>query len=229
VFIDTRKIIMTIKKISTSIIQDITENVTSDMSEHDKDEMAIPSYLHKNPLIPWLMWKRYETISELIDHNGEQVLEFGCGLGLFLNELSTKYTKLYAIDLFPKFAIALTKKIDINVQFINDVSDLEDNSLDTIVAADVLEHIEDLKSIIIPFHNKLKPSGRLIVSGPTESIIYKLGRIVAGFGDKGDYHHTNIDKLIAGITENGFRLISVKRLPYPFLPALFKICLFEKV
>ena len=54
---------MSIKKISPKIIQDITENVTSDMSEHDKDEMAIPSYLHSNPLIPWLMWKRYETIS----------------------------------------------------------------------------------------------------------------------------------------------------------------------
>jgi len=219
---------MTIKKIPKSIILDITENVASEMSDHDKDEMAIPSYLHKNPFIPWLMWKRYESVSELLDNNGEKALEFGCGLGLFLNELSTKYKKLYAIDLFPEFAVALTKKIKINVQFIQDVNEIDNSSLDTIVAADVLEHIEELESVIKPFHNKLKPSGKLVVSGPTESIMYKLGRIVAGFGDKGDYHHTNIDKLIVGITKNGFKLKSVKKLPFPFLPTLFKICQFEK-
>jgi 2-polyprenyl-3-methyl-5-hydroxy-6-metoxy-1,4-benzoquinol methylase len=220
---------MRIKIISPSIIQDIVENVTSEMSEHDKDEMAIPSYLHKNPLIPWLMWKRYETISLLLNNSGnKKALEFGCGLGLFLSALSSKFNIVYAIDLFPQFAMALTKKLKLNTQFINDVNDLDNKSLDVIVAADVLEHIEELDVVLNNFHNKLNSSGQLIVSGPTESIVYKAGRILAGFGDKGDYHHTNIDNLINDITNNGFKLMSVKRLPFHFLPCLFKICLFEK-
>jgi SAM-dependent methyltransferase len=200
------------------------------MSDHDKDEMAIPSYLHKNPLIPWLMWKRYETISLLLNNSDKKkALEFGCGLGLFLNELSSKFENVYAIDLFPKFAIALTKKLEIKPQFINDVNDIDNEALDVIIAADVLEHIEELDVVLNSFHNKLKPSGELIVSGPTENFIYKAGRIIAGFGDKGDYHHTNIDNLIEDITNSGFKLKSLKKLPFSFLPCLFKICLFEKV
>ena len=35
------------------------------MTAHDRDEMAIPSYLHWNPLIRWLMWRRYEVVAEL--------------------------------------------------------------------------------------------------------------------------------------------------------------------
>lgn len=221
---------MSLKKIPPSMIQDIIENVTSGMSEHDKDEMAIPSYLHKNPLIPWLMWRRYETISIFLNSSDKKnVLEFGCGLGLFLNELSAKFENVYAVDLYPKFAMALSEKLKITTQFINDVNDLDNENLDVIIAADVLEHIEELDVVLNNFHNKLKSSGQLIVSGPTESIIYKAGRVIAGFGDKGDYHHTNIDNLIEDITNNEFNLKSVKKLPFPFLPCLFKICLFEKV
>jgi 2-polyprenyl-3-methyl-5-hydroxy-6-metoxy-1,4-benzoquinol methylase len=69
------------------------------MTEHDRDEMAIPSHLHWNPLIRWLMWRRYEVVDELAAiAPGERVLEFGCGLGLFLPALAARAGAVYAVD-----------------------------------------------------------------------------------------------------------------------------------
>ena len=188
--------------------------------------MAIPSYLHWNPLIRWLMWRRYEYISYLSGYLRKMsVLEFGCGTGVFLPELATKCTNVYAIDLFPEYAKILCKELNLEVCFKDNMTELQDASLDIIIAADVLEHLNDneLDEYLAMFSKKLRSSGRLIVSGPTENIIYKIGRTLAGFANKGDYHHTNINKLIATINKR-FDLQRIKSLPFTFPPYLFKVC-----
>lgn len=219
-----------IQKIS---IQKLNELLSSDIphiSNHSKDEMAIPSYLHRNPLIRWLMWKRYEYISKLSGFSADMsVLEFGCGIGLFLPELDDKCNVVYAIDIFPEYAKILSKELNLNIFFIDNLSNIEDSSLDIVVAADVLEHLDhnELIGYLNIFSRKLKDGGRLIISGPTESIVYKIGRIFAGFSDKGDYHCTNIDNLI-GVTSDYFNLIRIKCLPFKIPPFLFKVCEFRK-
>ncbi len=190
--------------------------------------MAIPTYMHQNPLIRWLMWKRYDCLAEMLDINSGTVLEFGCGIGLFLSELDKHYSQVFAIDLFPQYAMTLSQNKNLNVKFLDSLDEIEDGSLDTIVAADVLEHIENLDEYLTVFDSKLKPGGKFLVSGPTESPLYKLGRIVAGFGDKGDYHHTNIYKLIDAIEQFGFEKGAIINLPFPVMPPLFKICAFKK-
>lgn len=220
---------MTIERTSTAEISAATAIAVANISEHDRDEMAIPSYLHSNPLIRWLMWKRYETIATMLKpEKNSSVLEFGCGVGLFLPHLCATYNQVFAVDLFPQYAQSLSAKKDITPVFINDVAELSDGALDAIVAADVLEHIEELDDYLALFHRKLKPNGQLLVSGPTENSLYQFGRYIAGFGDKGDYHHTNIDKLINAISQAGFSCLQTKRLPLAVLPCLFKVCEFTK-
>lgn len=214
-------------KMSVSEIRNISSIVIDNITEHDRDEMAIPSYLHANPLIRWLMWQRYEVIAGMLPSSSNtSALEFGCGIGLFLSELRNRYSKVYAIDLFPQYAMELARRNGLDITFVKNLDELPDHSLDVIVAADVLEHIENLDEYLRIFHTKLKPEGQFIVSGPTENIFYKLGRYAAGFGDKGDYHHTNINKLIQDITGYGFKLVEEKSLPFDYLPSLFKICRF---
>lgn len=91
--------------------------------------------------------------------------------------------------------------------------------MDIIVAADVLEHIDvdKLDKFLITFYQKLKGRGRLIVSGPTENFVYRIGRIIAGFAGKGDYHHTNIDRLIEKI-QKYFILEKTNYLPFKVPP-----------
>jgi 2-polyprenyl-3-methyl-5-hydroxy-6-metoxy-1,4-benzoquinol methylase len=190
------------------------------------DEMAIPSYLHPNPLIRWLFWKRYDVVAQLSELNDRATaLEFGCGIGMFLPTLAARTEHVFAIDLFPQYAQEVVRRLGLGskVTFASGIDDIPDHSLDLIVAADVLEHLADPRSLVSAFRRKLRPNGRLVVSGPTESRLYKLGRILAGFGDKGDYHVTNIDRLETDIKESGYRHLQVVHLPFNFLPPLFKI------
>jgi len=71
-----------IQKISIQKLNELLSKDIPHISNHNKDEMAIPSYLHWNPLIRWLMWRRYEYISHLSGFSRDMtVLEFGCGIG----------------------------------------------------------------------------------------------------------------------------------------------------
>ena len=65
---------------------------------------------------------------------------------------------------------------------------VESQSVDTIFALDVLEHVDDLPTLLLEFVRILKPGGRLIVSSPTENAIYKFVRKFGGPGYQGEYH-----------------------------------------
>jgi 2-polyprenyl-3-methyl-5-hydroxy-6-metoxy-1,4-benzoquinol methylase len=219
-----------IQKISFQKLKELLSKDILHISNHNKDEMAIPSYLHYNPLIRWLMWRRYEYISYMSGFSRDMnVLEFGCGIGLFLPELDSKCNRVYAIDIFPEFARLFSKELHLNVCFIDNLSEIPNGSIDIIIAADVLEHIKDneLVEYLDIFSEKLKSSGRLIISGPTENIIYKIGRVLAGFADKGGYHYTNINNLI-NVINKYFDLTRTTYLPFKLTPFLFKVCEFKQ-
>lgn len=209
-------------------IKILTKLEFENIDQKIKNEMAIPSYTHNNPLIRWLMWKRYETISKLSKINNQMVVyEFGCGLGLFLPTLSKNAKKTFATDLYPQYAMKLSHDFNLNINFIDSIDHI-DEELDLIISADVLEHITNLNEILSSWKKHLKTNGRLIISGPTENTLYKIGRFVAGFSDKGDYHIHNIEHIKTEIIKYGFLLTKEKSLPLPFLK-LFKILEFKKV
>jgi len=218
----------TLQRLPQELIVEILELQVDGLSEHQRDEMAIPSYLHANPLIRWLMWRRYEVIAALAAFDRSMtVLEFGCGVGLFLPTMARECARVYAVDLFPQFAEQLAARLGLSIAFVAAVEEIPDASLDRIIAADVLEHLEEPAAYFDLFVRKLKPGGELVVSGPSENLVYRIGRLVAGFGDKGDYHHTNIDRLAEDIARAGFAPVACVPLPFRFLPVLFKVCSFK--
>jgi 2-polyprenyl-3-methyl-5-hydroxy-6-metoxy-1,4-benzoquinol methylase len=198
------------------------------MTSRAADEMAIPSYLHWNPLIRWLMWRRLDEVVALADPGPDMaVLEFGCGMGLLLPTLAARARTVYATDLFPGYAQRLAAQLGAAVRFVPDVGEIADGSLDLVIAADVMEHLDAPRAWAARFRAKLGPRGRLVVSGPTENAAYRIGRVLAGFGGKGDYHHTDIDRLADDVAASGFRLARERRLPFRVPPFLFKVLAFE--
>jgi cyclopropane fatty-acyl-phospholipid synthase-like methyltransferase len=186
--------------------------------------MAIPSYTHGNPLVRWLMWRRYEAVAALAGFTrNDTVLEFGCGIGVFLPELDRTCKAVFAIDLFPEYAKHLAAGLGLNTRFSDRLSDLPDGSIDAVVAADVLEHFEEgeLDAVLSEFHRILTPRGRLVVSGPTENALYRAGRILAGFFGKGLYHHSNIRLILSRIEANGYTVRNRRQIPFSFMPPLF--------
>ncbi len=220
---------MSIRKITRQELQSIVEKGKNLVAAADRDEMAIPSYLHWNPLIRWLVWRRYEVIAVLAGFKPDMtVLEFGCGPGMFLPELSARCRTVYAVDLFPQYARELCRRKKLPVQFSDSVDAVSDSSLDLVIAAQVLEHMEkdELIRYLDLFSRKLKPEGRLLLSGPTENFAYKIGRILAGFGGKGDYHHSNADTVMDTVS-CVFVLKRIRTLPFFFPPYLYKVCEYE--
>ncbi|MCP6725790.1 class I SAM-dependent methyltransferase, partial [Klebsiella pneumoniae] len=57
---------------------------------------------------------------------------------------------------------------------------LPDQEIETIIAADVLEHITQRREVLSLLGRKLTPGGRLVVCGPTENWLYRLGRRIVG-------------------------------------------------
>jgi len=210
-------------------IRDIINSVHVDQTALERTEMAFDTYIHGNPLIRWLMWARLRATIDFaaIEENSE-VLDFGCGFGLLLPTLASFTKKVYAIDLFPQYAKKLVERKHMDVNFIDSVSSVKDGSLNIIFATDVLEHLDDPEEIINLFRGKLASNGQLIISGPTETIIYRIGRVLAGWHKKGEYHHWNIKDIKLMCEKNDFKLIKTKRLPFPFLPSLFYVLSFSK-
>ncbi|MBI5527415.1 MAG: methyltransferase domain-containing protein [Deltaproteobacteria bacterium] len=202
---------------------------TSGPPAAERDEMAVPSYLHWNPAIRWLMWRRYETIAMLAEIRPDTtVLEFGCGLGLFLPTLAARAGRVTAIDLHPEYAKRLAENRRLPVRFVGDLSQVEDGSIDLIIAADVMEHLDDPAAVARSFCQKLARDGRLIVSGPTETWLYRLGRVAAGFRGKGGYHRFDVYSLVAMIRQSGFSPGRSESVPLPPPFALFKIAEFRR-
>lgn len=216
---------MKIKTLSPLEVHTLIDAVRLDRaSDSDRDEMAIPTYLHPNPLIRWLFWRRYTVVGDLCAFTGsEDVLEFGCGIGAFLPSLCAAARCVSAIDLFPEYARHLAHSRGLAVQFPAVLSDVPDASLDRVIAADVMEHLDDPLAYLHEFQRVLRPGGLLLVSGPTESFVYKIGRLAAGYAGKGDYHHTNIYHLEQTILGDGWKRHAVRALPFWFPPHLFRV------
>jgi len=187
------------------------------------DEQGIPAYLNPNPLARWLFWKRLQVcLSEILHANGKKCLDFGCGSGIMLPILSQKFQEVIGVDIAPQVAKEHLNKMKqcgwVTKQNISILPSLEnlsppDNSFDLILALDVLEHVKDLDEVLYRLKSGLKSSGILLVSGPTENALYKIGRATTGYS--GHYHLRNIYDIQKAMRQY-FNLRVLRRLVFPF-------------
>jgi 2-polyprenyl-3-methyl-5-hydroxy-6-metoxy-1,4-benzoquinol methylase len=187
---------------------------------------AMPAYAHKNPIIDYIFWQRVEIAYNYATQNtNSKVLDFGCGTGLLSYLIANDGINVVANDV-DFSSLSLIKKavrFPANIQFMEgDLLNqhLPENSFDLIIALDVLEHINNLDDYITLFEKLLNPGGAIIVSGPTESILYKIGRKLAGEQFTGNYHVNNI-KNIREQFEARMETKVIKRLIWPL--TLFEI------
>lgn len=178
------------------------QNVLSETERGRLDEAAFPAYSHKNPLINWLFWQRLRKVMEHVENNQyENILDFGCGSGVMLPFLSSISQQVIAVDvdLLPiqsvQKYIPLANNVEVKDATKINISDLSKNSFDLIIALDVLEHVDNLPKTLSDLFSLLKPNGQLIVSGPTENILYQIGRKIAGPEYSGAYHERGIAEI----------------------------------
>ncbi len=151
-------------------------------------------YHDRNFLVRELFWRRFEALLRLSrPPSRTRVLDFGGGNGVLAPTLSHLYREVVCVDLRTEMAeeIARIERLSNVTARMGDITSLglPDGQFDTIVAADVLEHIIDLDALGREFKRLLVPGGELLVSAPSENRFYELGRRVFGYTKPDDHYH----------------------------------------
>lgn len=216
----------------------LAEGIAAAAAEHGAalgpdvtDEQAVPSYLRGWWLSRQVFWGKLDPIVRAAaPRPNEQVFDFGCGTGILLPTWAGCGARVWATDLHLELARTVARRFALErVTFVEAgrwESEIPDGSVDVIVAANVLEHVEDRPALYATFLRKLAPGGRLVVSGPTENAMYRLGRALIGF--TGDYHVTTIASLLREVDAAGFRSVRETRYPLPGPGCLYRIARFER-
>ena len=197
------------------------ERVISELFSLDDPEtyeMALASYLHKNPLVRFIVaWRMQIALRFLGDYRDHRILDYGCGLGILFIQLDPGKAMLYGSDINITPASKTLKahnRSDIELLLVENLEkNIENDTFDAIISLEVLEHVDDLRSTILLLKNKLKKEGKLIISGPTENKFYGILRKIAGF--TGEYHHRDIYQIVAEIEDLGFRIKKKRVIPLP--------------
>ncbi len=197
---------------SQVLLADHTENL---------DEAAFPAYSNPNPLMNFLFWERICQVMQHIEGNRKfgKVLDFGCGSGVMLPFLAEHAQTVQAVDvdLNPLRRLERYVSFDKNIIFSDTHTDIEKESLDLIIALDVLEHVDNLDTTFAELASLLKPDGEIIISGPTENIFYKMGRFLAGSVYSGHYHVRDIYH----IRKNAQKYFQIENIASLFFPISF--------
>lgn len=106
--------------------------------------------------------KKLTLINEFQPSKGV-LLDIGTGTGDFLSQAKQNGWQIIGVEPNEKARnIALSK----NVPFIEDTSQLEDNTIDVVTMWHVLEHVPDVNAQIKELKRLLKPTGTIVVAVP---------------------------------------------------------------
>lgn len=187
------------------------------------EESCVPSYCHRNLAAAYLSWARLYAAVRLARQcaRTDAILDFGAAVGelrRLLPDTVRRYDFVEESDAAAKYLVQ-----QIPDAHRHSLKDAPDGDYSVVFALDSLEHNKNYPEILAALVTKLQPEGVLILSGPTENTLYRLGRRIAGFD--AHYHETNIYAIEATAQEHLTRL-RLKNLP-PLAP-LFRLSAWRK-
>lgn len=204
----------------------LLREVVSHLPQAAINETAVPSYTHVNPFIRWLFWRRLDTALRLACiRPGDRILDFGTGSGILLPTLHARAAEVWATDLDVSPARALVAALRLPTRIVPAEEfaawrQVHAGAIDVIMALDVFEHLSarELPVIGRQLAALLAPGGRLVLSGPTETTMYKIGRFLAGF--RNVYHYRSVFEIDAQLREDW---VAEESVFLPVIPRAFAI------
>lgn len=206
---------------------DYTKGVRSKMSKTKSSELERQATLkHDKGFNERLVVYRAKTIRELC--KGPKVLELGCGDGLITQELVSYFDDVMAVDASTARVRRAVRRVravkDKKAKVTFHVAMFEDfepqGSFDTIIASNILEHVDTPTQVLRKAKTWLKEGGYIIIVVPNAySIHRRIGRIMGLLSDVHELTEENIadghkrtystDMLRKDITRSGLRIESI--------------------
>jgi 2-polyprenyl-3-methyl-5-hydroxy-6-metoxy-1,4-benzoquinol methylase len=120
------------------------------------------------------------VLGEISPWLGQRVLEVGCGIGTYTEEMAVGTREIVAMDMERSFVDAAVHRLGhrSNVRLIcgdatkADAAQPDEEAFDTVVLLDVLEHIEDDVALLKGLRARLAPGGHLILKVPAMPSLY---------------------------------------------------------
>ncbi len=207
-----------------------------------KMELAeiVPEYYSQSGIVQWLFHRRLKSaLAFLKRFPAASLLDAGCGDGSFMQLIASDDTlkALHATGLDINPRITSLKNAMPHYSFVVGSllkMDLPDESFDTVVSLDVLEHFENADVPVGEIRRVLKKGGHFITSEPVESLLYKSlrfllkGTFSQESGPGSSPHHYNARGIDQVVRAAGFIRLESKKIPLPTPLDLFHINLYEK-
>lgn len=187
------------------------------------EESCVPSYCHRNIIASGVAWWRLFSATSLYRKHASRgrVLDFGSATGELLPLLEMNVMEYHFIEQNTQLSVQTGS--DQVVVIKEELSRLPVAKFDAIFCLDSLEHNLNIEEILDYLNDALAGNGILIVSGPTENVLYQLGRRMAGFS--GHYHMHDIYEIEILL---GRKFLLLDRVIGPFALPLFSITAWKR-
>lgn len=121
----------------------------------------------------------HETIAAAVPKNARRILDVGCGNAWVAKHFCSRGKEVISMDIAPRNPEKALEMYPFPHHFalVADVYALpfSQNSLDCIIAAEIIEHVADPRQFLEKLLEVLRPGGKLIVTTPfSEKIAYSL-------------------------------------------------------
>jgi SAM-dependent methyltransferase len=179
--------------------------------------------------IPVRRWPRDRTEAIVaVGGRGEKILDIGCGDGQLLYQFRHRFKHLIGLEYSAERLRQAERNLSgypfVGIQGSSETIDqLEDNTVDRIISADVIEHIPDVYAAVDEMFRVLRPGGLLVMNTPNiafakKRLVLLLGRFPStsqpneGLGsdllfDGGHFHYFTFRSLRRLLERSGFDMI----------------------
>lgn len=142
------------------------------------------------------------------------MLELGAGYGNFINNVRTR--RRIAQDQWPEFVKYLENDVESHVGPVDDLSFLDDNSVDFVFASNLFEHVtqEEFAAVLKQLRRKLTPNGTITLLQPNYR--YAFREYFDDYTHKTVYSHLSIRDFLKA---NSYEVLVCKAR---FLPLTLK-------
>ncbi len=176
-------------------------------------------------------------ISVLGDVNGKTVVDIGCGGGLLSEEFTRRGARVTGVDLSPTAIDAAREhagKSGLSIDYRNcAIKELVDKgeTFDIVICAEMLEHVDDLKSTIRESSALLKKGGHYLFETINKTLKARflavfMAENVLNFVARGTHDYNKFIRpstLVNLLRENGIGVKEIKGMSFDILNRHFKL------